>query len=164
MKLPNEICLQILMYLSYIDLLHVSQISKRFYSLCRTRDDFKKSVSYAWNIFDDKETYFEILDDCRRSIFYDIKRSFSSMFKSRQYLLKCVAITLKHSFQKPYPYSTFCHRRIRTAGKCNLCTRFYVESKSSMILLKNITTLSSFMLNGFDIQDFFSYVKKIVFI
>ena len=91
--LPNEVCLKILMFLSYFDLLNLSCVSKRMFLLCNSRHDFKKSVSSVWNVFEDRAIYHTSLETCRDNIFADIKRCFAKTLKSKSYLVKCLRIS-----------------------------------------------------------------------
>ena len=109
--------------------------------------------------------YGSSLETCRDNIIADIKRCFTKTLKSKSYLVKCLENKLKYCFDNFYPHSVFCHlvscnRKIRAVGKCNLCTRFYVENKSMMILLRSTVTFSSFLRADFDINKIFSEVKK----
>ena len=109
--------------------------------------------------------YGSSLETCRDNIIADIKRCFTKTLKSKSYLVKCLENKLKYCFDNFYPHSVFCrlvscNRKIRAVGKCNLCTRFYVENKSMMILLRSTVTFSSFLTADFDINKIFSEVKK----
>ena len=109
--------------------------------------------------------YGSSLETCRDNIIADIKRYFTKTLKSKRYLVKCLENKLKYCFDNFYPRSVFCHlvscnRKIRAVGKCNLCTRFDVENKSMMILLRSTVTFSSFLTADFDINKIFSEVKK----
>ena len=115
--LLNEICLYILMFLSYCDLLILSRVSKRFYFLCNHRNDFKQLVNRVWNLYSDKRLFFRALDNCC------LRKSFSRPFKSRQYLVSCLEKKLLSSFEQLQSVSVFfhlinCNRKIRSVNKC----------------------------------------------
>ena len=67
-ELPNEICVYILRFLSFIDLLALSKVSEKFYLLCNQRNDCKKLIEIAWNLYIDKKMYCLMLDECRLGI------------------------------------------------------------------------------------------------
>ena len=46
-KLPNEICVYILRFLSFMDLLALSKVSKKSYLLSNQRNDYKKLIDIA---------------------------------------------------------------------------------------------------------------------
>ena len=105
------------------------------------------------------------MDVCRTNIFADIKQSFSKAFKSRSCLINCLEKKLVSAFEQFQPVLVFAHlvscdRQIRYVNKCKLCTRFYVCSKSTMLLLKSTTTLSSYLTSDLNINDIFRAVKK----
>ena len=88
-KLPNEICVHILWFLSFVDLLALSKVSKNIYLLCNQRNDYKKLIDIAWNLYINKKMYCLMLDECRLGIYSDLKKSFK-MFKTKQYLCICL--------------------------------------------------------------------------
>ena len=88
-KLPNEICVHILMFLSFSELLVLSRVSKKNYFLCNVRVDLKQLADSVWSLYINKTIYFNALDECRLDIFKNLIKSFK-MFKLKQYLVACL--------------------------------------------------------------------------
>ena len=105
--LPNEICVNILMFLSYYGFLVLSKVSKRLYFLCNQRVEFKKLVNDVWNLYSEKRLYVNAVEVCQFGILKDLKKSFSGKFKSKQYLVSCLEKILISSFEDLNPVSAF---------------------------------------------------------
>ena len=101
-KLPNEICVHILMFLSLSDLLVMSRVSKELYYLFNLHVDFKQIIDSVWSMYVSKKLYFSSLDECRLGIFQDLIKSFK-IFKSRQYLVTCLEKKLLSCFEQLHP-------------------------------------------------------------
>ena len=101
-ELPNEICVYILRFLSFIDLLALSKVSEKFYLLCNQRNGYEKLIDIAWNLYIDKKVYCLMLDDCRLGIYSDLKKSFN-MFRTKQYLCVCLEKNYYHVLKTLIP-------------------------------------------------------------
>ena len=165
MDLPNKLWFKILMFLDYFDTLSSSQTSKRFNQLSFSRSDFKEHVKIVWFIFDgDRETYFNTIKDSLKQISSNICCGFSNFFKPRQYLVNCLEVKMEKLVRHLQPFKLCCHivygkRQIRSAGKCNVCTRFFVGKKSKIILLKNCIELATRNITHNEVRALFEAVK-----
>ena len=160
--LPNEIILHILMYLSYSDILHLSYISRKIYCLCNSCSDFKKLCVNVWILYGNKKDFNSEIKKCRINIHNNIANLFK-MFKRKHYLSALLMKKLEASNENLNPVSVFIHL-INCNQKCILCTRFYVYSKSTIVLLKNTTMISKLITIDSNINELFQDIKKTFFI
>ena len=165
MDLPNEIWFKLLMFLDYFNVLSLSQTSKRFNQLSFSRSDFKEHVNIVWSIFDgERETYFNAFKDSLKQISSNICCGFSNLFKPRQYLVNYLEVKMEKLVWDLQLFKIFCHivhckRRIRSDGKCKLCTTFFVDKKSEVILLKNCTDLTARNVTHNEVRALFETAK-----
>ena len=101
---------------------------------------------------------------CRINIHDNILNSFK-MFETKHYLKALLMKKLEFFFVNLNPVMVFIHlinwnHRIRSVQKCMLCTRFYVYSKSTMVLLQNTTAISKLNTTHCNINKLFQNVKK----
>ena len=142
MDLPNEMWRHVLLFLKYNDVFISSLVCKRFHLISLSYPDYKDRLVMSRSILrSDTDEVFEFVKKCLDEVSENIWLGFSGLFKSRQYLKSILNIKRKRIRYELLPFKVHehlfpCQRGIRDAGRCNFCTRFFLENCDETILIK----------------------------
>ena len=133
MDLPNEMWMQIICFLRYIDAFNFPVTCERFHLVSLSYKAYRERLVLSHEVFGfDPNTCYEFIKKCLHEVSENICLGFSGMFKSRKYLKSILNIKLKKDIMSFCPsrstsiYS-LCQRGIRDVARCNFCTRFFLE-------------------------------------
>ena len=142
--------LNIIQFLRYIDVFNFSLTCERFCLVLLSYKAYRKRLSLSRAVFgSDPNTCHYFVNNCLDELSENICVGFSTLFKSRKYLKSILDIELKKISYKLLPFKIhehllFCQRGIRSANRCNFCTRFFLKYTADMVLVKNAIHLFSY--------------------
>ena len=159
--LPNEIWCLILRKLKYIDVLNLSLVSKKFHELCVSDKEYIKRLRLSKQIISyDADLWFEFLNQTFNYLSEDTEADCEDAFAKRKFVFLIVRIKLKKIAFKLLPFKIynhlfFCHRGARSPGKCNFCTRYYVEEPDQILFIEKTFRVNDYAVQHTDISKLF---------
>ena len=111
----------------------LSLTSKRFHQICLSFDEYKKRLRLSKQLLGyDVDAQFDFFNDTMRNLLKDIKAGFENVFVDRKFIFSVLELKLRNICFDLLPFRIFshlffCHSEARSAGRCDICTRFYVE-------------------------------------
>ena len=102
-------------------------MSKGFYQITRSHKKFVNAIRISKHIVS-----FEFLQDELKSLGNNIRKKFKEKIVKNYFVFGLVDVLLKKNVYGLLPFNSYCHlffcqRDSKTAGKCDICTRFFID-------------------------------------
>ena len=132
---------KLLKKLAFIDAINFSMTSKRIYQIVRENKIYKNAMWLSKFLVNFDEDYYEFIENNLKLLSKKIQTKFKDKIIKNSFIFNIIDLKVQKFTYQLLPLRIFCHlffcqKGSKTAGKCLICTRIFVDNHDISVMFE----------------------------
>ena len=150
--------------LALIDVINFSMTSKKFYQIVWKNKKYKKVMWLSKFLVNFDEDYFEFIENNLKLLTKKIQTKFKEKIIKNIFVFNRIDLKVQKIIYQLLPFRIFCHlffcrKDSKTAGKCLICTRIFVDNHDISVMFAEHFVLKKKSISHLPISRLMETVK-----